>query len=181
MRDDLIAYAPDEKPIWVVAILHGHRSPRVMAAIFEGPRGIASARDFSMLSRGMKADSLFGFLLKPGLWLRRQSQQMTRRSLLQIAPAAAAIASPPQAQQQQQQPQYRFGTTVVSTTGLQGRIHLLKQNANRLPARMERMKPAGTIYTTSLNVWPQRFDDGFPGVTDRFEWFAIDYTGRFWI
>ena len=29
----LIAYAPDEKPLWVVAIMHGRRSPRVMAAI----------------------------------------------------------------------------------------------------------------------------------------------------
>jgi hypothetical protein len=25
------------------------------------------------------------------------------------------------------------------------------------------------------------FTQGFPGVTDRFEWFAIDYNGRFWI
>lgn len=32
----LIAYAPDEKPLWVVAIIHGNRSPRVMAAILRG-------------------------------------------------------------------------------------------------------------------------------------------------
>lgn len=89
------------------------------------------------------------------------------------------MAAPPQAPPTP--PQYTFGTTVVSTTGLQGRVHLLKQNANRLPERMERMKPAGMIYTTSLNVWPQRFEEGFPGLTDRFEWFAIDYTGRFWV
>jgi plasmid stabilization system protein ParE len=31
--DYLIAYAPNERPLWVVAIMHGHRSPRVMAAI----------------------------------------------------------------------------------------------------------------------------------------------------
>ncbi len=31
--DYLIAYAPDEQPLWVVAILHGKRSPQVMAAI----------------------------------------------------------------------------------------------------------------------------------------------------
>jgi antitoxin ParD1/3/4/toxin ParE1/3/4 len=31
--DYLIAYAPNDKPLWVVAVLHGHRSPRVMAAI----------------------------------------------------------------------------------------------------------------------------------------------------
>jgi hypothetical protein len=34
--DYLIAYAPDERPLWVVAILHGHRSPRIMAAILRG-------------------------------------------------------------------------------------------------------------------------------------------------
>jgi plasmid stabilization system protein ParE len=31
--DYLIAYAPDEKPLWVIAVIHGSRSPRVMAAI----------------------------------------------------------------------------------------------------------------------------------------------------
>src|SRR5947199_345334 len=41
--------------------------------------------------------------------------------------------------------------------------------------------PVGTIYTTSLNVPPQDFDKGFPGVTNRFEWFAIVYTGRIWV
>ena len=39
----------------------------------------------------------------------------------------------------------------------------------------------GVIYTSALNVPPQDFMKGFPGVTDRLEWFAIDYTGRFWI
>ena len=33
VRDYLIAYAPDESPLWVVAVLHGRRNPRVMAAI----------------------------------------------------------------------------------------------------------------------------------------------------
>ena len=36
VRDYLIAYAPDEKPLWVIAVLHGHRSPRTMAAILRG-------------------------------------------------------------------------------------------------------------------------------------------------
>ncbi|MGA3096772.1 MAG: type II toxin-antitoxin system RelE/ParE family toxin [Bryobacteraceae bacterium] len=35
-RGYLIAYAPDEKPLWVVAVIHGRRSPRVMAAILRG-------------------------------------------------------------------------------------------------------------------------------------------------
>jgi toxin ParE1/3/4 len=36
VRDYLIVYAPDEKPLWVIAIVHGHRNPRVMAAILRG-------------------------------------------------------------------------------------------------------------------------------------------------
>jgi antitoxin ParD1/3/4 len=33
VRDYLIAYAPDERPLWVIAVIHGSRNPRVMAAI----------------------------------------------------------------------------------------------------------------------------------------------------
>jgi plasmid stabilization system protein ParE len=36
VRNYLIAYAPDEKPLWVIAVMHGHRSPQVMAAILRG-------------------------------------------------------------------------------------------------------------------------------------------------
>jgi len=36
VRDYLIASAPDEKPLSVIAVVHGHRSPRVMAAILRG-------------------------------------------------------------------------------------------------------------------------------------------------
>jgi plasmid stabilization system protein ParE len=36
VRDYLIAYAPEDKPLLVIAIIHGHRSPRVMAAILRG-------------------------------------------------------------------------------------------------------------------------------------------------
>ena len=36
VRDYVIAYAPDEKPLAVVAVLHGRRSPRVIAAILRG-------------------------------------------------------------------------------------------------------------------------------------------------
>jgi len=31
--DYLIAYAPEEKPLWVIAAMHGRRNPRIMAAI----------------------------------------------------------------------------------------------------------------------------------------------------
>ena len=33
VREYVIAYAPEKKPLWIVAIFHGRRSPRVIAAI----------------------------------------------------------------------------------------------------------------------------------------------------
>jgi plasmid stabilization system protein ParE len=36
VREYVIAYAPEKKPLWVVAVIHGRRSPRVMAAILRG-------------------------------------------------------------------------------------------------------------------------------------------------
>lgn len=35
VRDYLIAYAPDEKPLLVIAVLHGRRNPLAIAAILE--------------------------------------------------------------------------------------------------------------------------------------------------
>ena len=73
-----------------------------------------------------------------------------------------------------------FGVTVVDSSGLHGQIYLIPVDSLTLP-NFKKLKPLGSIYTSSLNIPPRAFTDGFPGVTDRFEWFAIDYTGRFWI
>jgi hypothetical protein len=89
--------------------------------------------------------------------------------------AAAAQDRPPETE-----PLYKFGTTVVQPMGLKGQIYNLKRDTQYLPD-FRKMKPVGSIYTSVLNVPPQMFDRGFPGVTNRFEWFAIDYTGRFWV
>jgi hypothetical protein len=82
----------------------------------------------------------------------------------------------------QQQPVPTFGTTVVIPSGLKGDVYLLKKGTKVLPefGRLK-LKPEGTIWTTTLNVPPHHWQAGFPGVTKRFEWFAVNYTGRFWI
>jgi|SRR5271166_1036133 len=36
VREYLIAYAPEEKPLWVVAVMHGRRNPRIIATILRG-------------------------------------------------------------------------------------------------------------------------------------------------
>jgi len=84
-----------------------------------------------------------------------------------------------------QEPVYKFSTTVFGTTvvipaGLRGLVYELEPDATMLPD-FELMRPIATIYTSVLNVPPQDFMEGFPGISDRFEWFAIDYTGNFWI
>ncbi len=74
----------------------------------------------------------------------------------------------------------KFGTTVVIPLGLKGEIYNIRRNSSKLP-NFKGRKPVGVIYTSSLNIPPQDFEVGFPGVTKRSEWFAIDYSGRFWI
>jgi hypothetical protein len=80
----------------------------------------------------------------------------------------------------QEEPAYTFGTTVVDSSGLQGRVFYLKPGTQKLP-NFGHMEPVGSVYTTALNVWPRRFTEGFPNITDRYEWFAIEYTGKLWI
>ncbi|WP_420124884.1 OmpA family protein [Longimicrobium sp.] len=70
-----------------------------------------------------------------------------------------------------------FGTAGTVPFALQGRVYFIPENSETLPD-FSRLRPQGTISTTVLNIQPQSFTVGFPGVTNRFEWFAIDYQGR---
>jgi hypothetical protein len=78
------------------------------------------------------------------------------------------------------EPMATFGTTVFSSTGFRGDIYFLKPETVKLP-RFERGRPVGSIYTNVLHVPARDFREGFPGVTDRLEWFVIEYHGRFWV
>ncbi len=80
----------------------------------------------------------------------------------------------------QDRPVAVFGTTVIIPGGLKGDIYHLKDSTRSL-AELPKLRSVGSIYSSTLDVRPQDFSLGFPGVTDRFEWFAIDYSGRFWI
>lgn len=105
-----------------------------------------------------------------------------RRSLLPLTLAICllAVAGVAQEVDQTQELIYVFGTTVVIPSGLKGVIYYISHSAKSL-TELEKNKPRGTIYTSSLNIPEQDYKLGFPGITKRLEWFAIDYTGRFWI
>jgi len=73
-----------------------------------------------------------------------------------------------------------FGTTTATTGGFRGEIFYLEPMTLALP-KFSKLKPVGAIYTDYLYIPRRSFTQGFPGVTDRFEWFAIDYAGKFFI
>ena len=77
-------------------------------------------------------------------------------------------------------PLHTFGTTIAANSGFRGEIYDIERDTQKLPS-FSKLEPVGVIYTQYLCVPFRYFDEGFPGVTERFEWFAIDYTGRFWV
>jgi hypothetical protein len=96
----------------------------------------------------------------------------------QASSPATSDAAPTEAAREEVEA--HFGTTVVIPSGLRGLVYFIPPGSVVLP-KFEKLEPVGTIYTTGLNLAPREFSEGFPGVTKRFEWFAIDYTGRFYI
>jgi hypothetical protein len=74
----------------------------------------------------------------------------------------------------------KFGTTVVASSWFRGNVYHLHSWTRRLP-NFKKLKPVGTVYTPELNVTPQAFNKGFPGITRRFEFFGIDYSADIWI
>ena len=81
-----------------------------------------------------------------------------------------------------QQSAATFGTTVVILAGLRGSVYLIPKNTTVLPDfERDPVQRVGEVWTNELNIQPRHWRAGFPGLTERFEWFAIDYSGRFWV
>ncbi len=75
-----------------------------------------------------------------------------------------------------------FGTTVVQPGGLHGTVYFIPKDTTVLPDfERDEVQRIGEIWTDALGILPRHWRSGFPGLTERFEWFAIDYDGRFWI
>lgn len=68
-----------------------------------------------------------------------------------------------------------FGSGAIASSGFKGNIYWVDKNTTKLPP-LGTMEPAGYLFTTELNVAPQAFTTGFPGVdASRKEYFAIRY------
>jgi hypothetical protein len=71
-----------------------------------------------------------------------------------------------------------FGDDQEHPDALRGVVYFLPENTSKLPD-FATLKPFGVLYTRQLNIAPRRFDQGFPGIDNRFEWFGIRYDGHF--
>lgn len=61
-----------------------------------------------------------------------------------------------------------------------GDVVFLNEGTSFLPD-LSGFSPVATLYTSTIDVAPRRFDSGFPGIPNRTEWFGIKYTGEFYV
>lgn len=73
-----------------------------------------------------------------------------------------------------------FGEKEEKLYNFTGHIYYLPDSTLKLPD-FSKLKSRGKIFTNSLNIKDQAFNKGFPGISNRFENFAIDYTGQFYV
>lgn len=78
--------------------------------------------------------------------------------------------------------QASFGRKDPGLFNLKGSIYFLtEEEETSMPADLAGRKIQGVIYTGRLDIPSRDFSEGFPGVTGRFTWFGIIYTGSFQI
>lgn len=63
------------------------------------------------------------------------------------------------------------------TGAFRGDVCFFEQHVTSL-ADIKDCRPAATFYTNVINVPARRFTDGFPGISQRVEWFSIRYRGK---
>lgn len=72
-----------------------------------------------------------------------------------------------------------FGTTEPTTpASFEGKIYFLPENTQKLPTDFSTLQPVGSVYKDRVDIPERAFEEGFPGITERFEWFAVRYTGK---
>lgn len=91
------------------------------------------------------------------------------------APEAEPEVTEPEADPEEEEP--IFGSPIASDGKFEGNVYFLPANTRKLPD-FEALEPVGTVYAKKLDIAPRSFDEGFPGISERFEWFAIRYTAQ---
>jgi outer membrane protein OmpA-like peptidoglycan-associated protein len=72
-----------------------------------------------------------------------------------------------------------FGNKNAGIFNLKGNIYFISDTTGKMPLDIEKQKSEGLIYTTRLDIPKRDFTEGFPGVSNRFEYFGLIYKGVF--
>lgn len=109
---------------------------------------------------------------------RRDTDGQTRppRETTPIEPNVIAIVTNPEASEVDDDAPV-FGSTDDLDASFTGNVYYLPENTRTIPD-LGALEPVGTVHTRRIDIAPRRFDEGFPGIGERFEWFAIRYTAR---
>ncbi len=61
----------------------------------------------------------------------------------------------------------------------EGQVFPLAPDTQKLPTDYKSLTAVSVLYACEWDIAPRAWDSGFPGVSERFEWFAIRYAGAF--
>jgi outer membrane protein OmpA-like peptidoglycan-associated protein len=82
-------------------------------------------------------------------------------------------------------PHEGFGSVQKMDVGMEGKIFLLpnKPDNQYLVSlkNFDSLPSSGSIFADKWDIPSRSFTEGFPGVTDRFEWFSLTYQGSIYI
>lgn len=78
-------------------------------------------------------------------------------------------------------PENVFGYDKPVRGCFEGIVYPLESDTQKLPTNWESMGAVSVVYACEWDIPTRDWETGFPGVDELFEWFAIRYTGSFWV
>lgn len=82
-------------------------------------------------------------------------------------------------------PHGAFGSIQKMDVSMEGKIFLLPkkpENEHLVTLKdFDSLPSTGSVFTDKWDIPSRSFTEGFPGVTDRFEWFSLTYQGSIYI
>jgi len=112
--------------------------------------------------------------------MTRSSCALVTVLVLAAASLRSAAQAPATTDTCQTAPEAAFGTTEKTDLSIEGKIYFLPERSEKLPD-FATIESQGSIFTDRWDIPSREFTIGFPGVTDRFEWFALDYQGPIYV
>ncbi len=61
----------------------------------------------------------------------------------------------------------------------EGIVYPIRANSQRLPTDFTKLNPISVVYACEWDIPARDWSQGFPGIENKFEWFAIRYSGSF--